>query len=474
MVGDQICINQPGPKYTPPSGGASATPSVTITQAPVPSDIANGTNTYCAKFHGAVVGEYCNTLMLRYGISLSDFLFLNPSVNENCTNLYANESYCVRPVGDINTYPGRPGYTSYTAVLPSITGDPATSLPTVNWTVPTPTTTSMPLASGSRDDCWRYFNGSHYQNDITDDSTFQSECDLAATVLGVTLEDLGTWNPSLGNTSLSNCTFKPNTRYCGIYYFGEKPIPTPVDDTSPIRENTTSSCDQYLDVWDGSGYTCQDILDEYKITTAQFYQWNPSVKSDCSGLWPGYQYCIRGPGYQSSSSSIPASSATPSLTTTDGPPGPTQTGQPSNCNKWYIAQDNDSCVDIATEHSITSNEFFGWNPAAHTDCSGLWPTYAYCVGITDSTPFTTTPASITSTPTSTGSSIPDPHQDSNAVSNCNKYAQAQDGDGCEVFAERNGVTTAQLYAWNTALGSDGSGCASSFWTPYWYCVGVSS
>lgn len=287
MVGNQICINQPGPKYTPPSGGASATPSVTITQAPVPSDIANGTNTYCAKFHDAVVGEYCNTLMLRYGISLSDFLFLNPSVNENCTNLYANESYCVRPVGDINTYPGRPGYTSYTAVLPSITGDPATSLPTVNWTVPTPTTTSMPLASGSRDDCWRYFNGSHYQNDITDDSTFQSECDLAATVLGVTLEDLGTWNPSLGNTSLSNCTFKPNTRYCGIYYFGEKPIPTPVDDTSPIRENTTSSCYQYLDVWDGSGYTCQDILDEYKITTAQFYQWNPSVKSDCSGLWPG-------------------------------------------------------------------------------------------------------------------------------------------------------------------------------------------
>ena len=37
---------------------------------------------------------------MRFGISLSDFLFLNKDVNTNCTNLLADYSYCVKPVGD--------------------------------------------------------------------------------------------------------------------------------------------------------------------------------------------------------------------------------------------------------------------------------------------------------------------------------------------------------------------------------------
>jgi hypothetical protein len=48
--------------------------------------------------------EYCNLIVLHFGISLDDFRFLNPDINDNCTNLFAYESYCILPVGD-SEYP---------------------------------------------------------------------------------------------------------------------------------------------------------------------------------------------------------------------------------------------------------------------------------------------------------------------------------------------------------------------------------
>lgn len=100
------------------------------------------------------------------------------------------------------------------------------------------------------------------------------------------------------------------------------------------QENTTTSCTDYVDVFTGSGYTCQNILDQYNITIADFFAWNPSVGSDCSTLFIGYQYCVAGP----TASGSPTTTTSPPTTTTTGPGAPTQTGQPANCNKWYIAK----------------------------------------------------------------------------------------------------------------------------------------
>lgn len=41
--------------------------------------------------------------------------------------------------------------------------------------------------------------------------------------------------------------------------------------------------------WD----TCQDYLDRYSLTMAQFYKLNPSVQSDCFSFTPGETYCRR-------------------------------------------------------------------------------------------------------------------------------------------------------------------------------------
>lgn len=99
MVGDQLCVSPPGDEYIDPPEGTLA-PSIPTTPAPVPTDIANGTNRRCGRYHRVEPDEHCNLLVVKYAISLKDFLFLNPNLNNNCTNLFASESYCIQAVGD--------------------------------------------------------------------------------------------------------------------------------------------------------------------------------------------------------------------------------------------------------------------------------------------------------------------------------------------------------------------------------------
>lgn len=167
------------------------------TTAAVPTDLATNTNTRCAMYYKTSLGDYCNMIIIKYGISLDDFLFLNPSVNANCTNLWADTSYCVEAVGDIETYSGMPAYVTATATYVSLAGDPATTWPSINYTTPSATAlaTSLPLATDTRSDCWQYFNGTKYIGRISSGSYLTSDCDLAAHVFDVTLEDLGVWNP---------------------------------------------------------------------------------------------------------------------------------------------------------------------------------------------------------------------------------------------------------------------------------------
>ncbi|KAK5654042.1 hypothetical protein OQA88_7720 [Cercophora sp. LCS_1] len=421
MIGDQLCVNKPGTPYTTPPL-TTIQPTIPTTAAPVPTDIAVDTTEYCGKYYKVVLGDYCNLLTIKFGISLADFIFLNPAINENCTNLFAEESYCVQAVGDINTYTGRPGHVTFT--LTHTTGglaeDLATLLPPVAWSSPTLTTTAVPLASGVRTDCENFIYGSQFQVNLTGTS-FISNCDLAAQVMEVTLEDLAVWNPSLGNTTSELCEFETGKRYCGKWYAGDSPPRTPLTGSHlPVREGMTESCIQTADVYD-IGPTCENILDLFEISIGQFYEWNPSVGVDCSGLWAGYQYCVAVPTPASSSAPPPSSSTTPTPT----PPGPTQAGQPPNCIAWHVAESGDDCGTVETEYSITHTQFIEWNPAVSNDClSGFWGGYAYCVAIS------ATPSSSTSSaaPTNTPIPPPSPNQPGNAIPSCNAYGEAQSGD----------------------------------------------
>lgn len=99
MNGSEMCISAPGKQYIYPSPTVLA-PRIPVTPAPVPMDAAEGTNISCGRWYRVELGDYCNMIVIKFGTSLEDFRFLNPVINENCTNLYAEESYCVLAVGD--------------------------------------------------------------------------------------------------------------------------------------------------------------------------------------------------------------------------------------------------------------------------------------------------------------------------------------------------------------------------------------
>ena len=154
-----------------------------------------------------VAGDTCGLVSVANFISISDFLFLNAEINQNCSNLDLGVAYCVEPVGTLATYSG---YT--TAAGPTITFPPAT-FSSVNTAIPTATTgggytfTSSPLprASGTIDGCESYRDYDAV-NDLND-------CSYIEYAYGVTNDQLVAWNPSLP-TNVSTCNFQSGFSYC--------------------------------------------------------------------------------------------------------------------------------------------------------------------------------------------------------------------------------------------------------------------
>ncbi|SPO07097.1 uncharacterized protein DNG_09791 [Cephalotrichum gorgonifer] len=442
LLGDPICISQPGGDYIDPVG-VDLAPSMPTTPAPVPTDVAEGTNERCGLYHLVERGDFCNELTVKFGITLEDFVFLNPSINHNCTNLLADENYCVRPVGDINTYPGRAG-----------AEDVLTAIPT---TIPfTPFTTALESMATT--------NGAELQDDtVIEGTSFASQCEFAAAVYGVDIKDFVTWNAGLADPGTAKCVFSSEARYCAKLYpsvSGEDEDMDPGHEY-PIRDGAIASCIEWADVSDD--YDCETLLEDYDLTIDQFYEYNPGVGVDCSNLWQDDESSTDG-NTEATSGAPPTGTATgtsPSPT----PPAPIHAGQPSSCNAWHVVKNNDACDAVEDQYGLSHEQFLKWNPEVSADCVvNFWVGYAYCVGVADGG------GEEAKEPTM---EVPAPVQEGNAVPECSAYAQAgEEGDYCAAFAERNGVSLEELGAWNALLGDSGAECETMFWAGYWYCVGV--
>lgn len=116
MNGSQVCVSAPGKPYVTPTVSLVA-PTIATTAAPVPTDVASGVNSRCGRYYHVVVGDYCNMIVVKFKITMADFIFLNPSINANCTNLLADESYCIQAVGD--SKPLRVFYPPFPNLIPA-------------------------------------------------------------------------------------------------------------------------------------------------------------------------------------------------------------------------------------------------------------------------------------------------------------------------------------------------------------------
>lgn len=190
-VGHAVCLTPHDDEDYATVTRTTTTPSPAPTAAPVPSNIASGTNENCAEYYTVQIGDYCNQIIMGYSISLQDFLFLNSGLNAECTNLFAEEAYCVRPVGPVNMYPGHPDYVEPTSTVPDIAWSdlpPATFSPPAITGLPI----HLPRAKGTRSDCHIYMDGTDLQWDMSWGSSL-SACAEIAGVWEITLDELHNW-----------------------------------------------------------------------------------------------------------------------------------------------------------------------------------------------------------------------------------------------------------------------------------------
>ena len=190
-VGHTICLTPRDDQEYTPIARTTTTIAPAVTAAPLPSNLANGTNKNCAQFYSVETGNYCNQIILKFSILLQDFLFLNQGVNKECTNLYAKESYCVAPVGPIDKYPGHPDYIASTKSIPNINFK---DLPKATFKAPaiTGVATQLPKAKSTRKDRHVFADGSDLQVDMNYSFSF-SACAEIAEVWSIELNELQNW-----------------------------------------------------------------------------------------------------------------------------------------------------------------------------------------------------------------------------------------------------------------------------------------
>ncbi|KAL7811323.1 hypothetical protein V8C26DRAFT_437473 [Trichoderma gracile] len=407
------------PASTTTTGNGITTPTPTQT----------GMVSSCNKFHKVVSGDTCAVLASSNGISLDSFYAWNPAVGTSCASLILDYYVCVGVIGQGGG---------------STTSKPANGI-----------STPGPVQTGIVSNC----NSFHLV--VSGDT-----CADIASKSGISLDSFYSWNPAVG----TDCTRLLVGDYVCVGIIGgttAKPTSTStstkpgngISTPGPIQTGMTGSCNKFHLVV--SGDTCSDIASKNGVTLADFYAWNPAVKTDCTSLLLGDYVCV---GIVGGTTIKPTSTTTKpgnGITT----PTPTQTGMVDNCNSFYLVKSGDSCAAIASSKGISLDNFYKWNPAVGTGCSSLWVSYYVCVNVVGGpTPTTlktskTTPGNGVATPTPTQAGM---------VTNCKTFHLVASGDTCQAIADKAKITLANFEKWNPGVGST----CSSLWLGYYVCIGL--
>lgn len=350
-------------------------------------------------------GDDCGKVSISQSITLQDFLFLNPEVYTNCTNLLLDVAYCVLPVGNINTYSGyTPPPTISITVPPATfssvnTANPTeTSYPDPNFQIP-----QLPHAPNTLDGCADYLD---YNSNSSDPNI--NSCNSVSYANDVSLSDLHQWNPSL-STDPTNCALQAGYSYC-IHKSNSTSYISPDDacvtlTADQIPDGTNAQCVCFAAVIGGEqedgGVTCASLADDNSLTLAKLVSINPWLQGgDCDTAlfanlqdmyWRGVCIGMNATAPTGSATSPPAT-ASPTKTESsasvgmcsptnhaggevlaDEITGPTQSGVASDCQQFYTVQSGDSCSSIEGMFAISFADLYKWNPSSkchRTTCNG--------------------------------------------------------------------------------------------------------
>jgi LysM repeat protein len=311
----------------------------------------------CNKFYLVQKGDSCYDIAANSSVSLEESYSWNSGVEE-CKTLWPDNYVCVGIIGLTPT--------------PSSTKATTTSKLTPTNGVTTPTPIQSPFITNCNK-FYRVMKG--------------DGCEAVATANSISFDQFYSWNPAVGQ-----CEFLWPTYYVCVSIIGFTPapsttiVPTSTKSTptngiaipTPVQSGLVGNCDSFYKVINNDG--CEAIAFKYGITPSQFYTWNPYIESTCKYLWPDYYVCVSIVGVNPSfTTSIRPTKTQPG----NGVPTPTpiQDGMTQSCKKFYKVVDKDGCWAIANTNNIDLKNFYAWNPAVKTDCTGLFPGYYVCVGV---------------------------------------------------------------------------------------------
>jgi hypothetical protein len=133
----------------------------------------------------------------------------------------------------------------------------------------------------------------------------------------------------------------------------------------------------------------------------------------------------------------------------------------SNCDAFHFVATGQTCATITGQYGITLAQFTAWNPNVGSTCGGMWANVFVCVSIIGHTP----PPTTTAPPN--GITTPTPIQPG-MVNNCDAFYLVRSGNDCTSIAASHGISLANFYLWNPAVGNTCSG----LWLDTYVCVSI--
>ena len=202
-----------------------------------------------------------------------------------------------------------------------------------------------------------------------------------------------------------------------------------IEPPAPIHNGIVANCNKFYMVQ--SGDTCGSIAQKNGVRSSDVVSWN-GLNSGCTDFWLDTYACV---GIIGGTPTVPETTTTTTAGNGIQTPQPTQPGIVSNCDKFHLVGDGDTCAKIASANGITTAQFAQWN-SLNGACSNLWGGVYACVRVIGFTPTPTNPGNGIETPLPTQGSI---------VANCKKFEMVVSGDTtCETVAKRRGITVKQM------------------------------
>ncbi|CEJ91754.1 hypothetical protein VHEMI07446 [[Torrubiella] hemipterigena] len=244
------CVSTSG--STPVNGGSPS--SAVQTPQPIHADTASN----CNRFYRADRGDSCDSIVDKYrGFTVADFQAWNPSVKPDCTGIIANDYYCV----GTESYRSTPAVNIRPSGADSSAAEPARAAAIQHMP-------DQPARAA-------VVNNQHGQAAHPAVFDAQRAQPAHAAVFDAQRAVPASFNPAAENF------YYPNN--------GAHAVPIP----GPVQEGVTTACQQFYRVQNND--ICNKIVADFgnRFTVSEFIAWNPSAKSDCSGLWAGYYVCVK-------------------------------------------------------------------------------------------------------------------------------------------------------------------------------------